>query len=148
MICGLPYLNNMNIQNLTNQEVEQLQMLLNKMNPQPVQHVWVDPVSKMIDDIIENFKFDKVQSVMEFLDWQWAGEGVPTIESLKETAKRLLRGAAEARLGDYKDTHWEQGIIYGTGGFQAMAWCNKDKTKIDALDLKFILADWDAGIED
>ena len=120
-------------------------MLLNKLNPQPT---WVNPVDKMIDDIIENFKFDKVQSVMEFLDWQWAGEGVPTIKSLKETAKHLLKGAVEARLGDYKDTHWEQGIIYGTGGFQAMAWCNKDKTKIDALDLKFILADWDAGIED
>ena len=138
----------MNIQNLTNQEVEQLQMLLNKMNPQPSQHVWVDPVSKMIDDIIENFKFDKVQSVMEFLDWQWAGEGVPTIESLKETAKRLLRDAAELRLNDYGNEHWEQGIICGTGGFEARAWCNKDKTKIDALDLKFILADWDAGIED
>jgi hypothetical protein len=138
----------MNIKNLNQQELEQLQMLLNKMNPQPTEHVWVNPVDKMIDDIIKNFDFDKVQSVMEFLDWQWAGEGVPTIKSLKETAKRLLKGAVEARLGPYKNEHWEQPIIHGTGGFEARAWCNKEKTKIEVLDLKFILADWDAEIED
>ena len=33
---------------------------------------------------------------------------------LKKEARRLLRGAADARLGGYKNTHWEQGIIHGT----------------------------------
>jgi hypothetical protein len=29
-----------------------------------------------------------------------------------------------------------------------MAFCNEDKTKVDALDLKFVLTEWDAEIED
>jgi hypothetical protein len=77
-----------------------------------------------------------------------SGVGIPTIDDLRKKAEHLLRGAAEARLGEYKDTHWEQGIINGTGGFQAMAFCNEDKTKIIGLDLKFVLAEWDESIEE
>lgn len=139
----------MNIENLNPEELKQLQVLLNKMNPMhptDVTHMF-DPVEKMIDDIMDEFNFARVQNVMDYLDWKWAGEYV-TVEMLKETARRLLRNAADFRLGDYKDTHWEQGVICATGGFQAMAWCNEDKTKVNALDLKFVLADWDAQIED
>jgi hypothetical protein len=137
----------MNIQNLNSEELKQLQSLLNKMNPQPTENVYLDPVNQMIDEIMDEFDFNRVQRTMDYLNWQWAGEGVPTIESLKKSAERLLRGAAEARLGQYKDTHWEQGIINSTGGFQAMAFCNEDKTKIIGLDLKFIISEWDAEIE-
>lgn len=138
----------MEINNLTTTELKQLQFLLNKMNPnQPTEKVYMDPVNKMIDDIMDEFNFARVQNVMDYLGWKWAGEYV-TVEMLKETARRLLREAADLRLGDYKDTHWEQGVICATGGFQAMAWCNEDKTKVDALDLKFVLADWDAQIRD
>ena len=138
----------MNIENLNPEELRTLQTLLNKINPpQPQPKVYFDPVNKMIDDIFDAFDFDKVQRTMDFLRWKWAGEYV-TIDMLKETAKRLLREAADARLGDYKDTHWEQSVICATGGFQAQAWCNEDKTKVDALDLKFVLVDWDAQIED
>jgi hypothetical protein len=139
----------MNIENLNPEELRTLQTLLNKMNPMhPTDVTYTfDPVNKMIDDIMDEFDFDKVQRTMDFLRWKWAGEYV-TVEMLKQTAKRLLREAADLRLGDYKDTHWEQGVICATGGFQAMAWCNEDKTKVDALDLKFVLVDWDAQIED
>ena len=138
----------MNIQNLNADELKQLQSLLNKMNPNPTEKVYLDPVNKMIDDIMDEFNFAKVQSAMHHLDWKWAGVGIPTIDDLRKEAERLLRGAAEARLGAYKNTHWEQGIINGTGGFQAMAFCNEDKTKIIGLDLKFVLAEWDESIED
>ena len=141
----------MNIQNLNQNELEQLQMLLNKMNSQPTKKVYLNPVNQMIDDIIDNFDFDKVQSVMDYLGWKWAGdEGLEyvTVAMLIKEARRLLRGAADARLGGYKNTHWEQGIIHGCGGFQAMAFCDEDKTKIVALDLKFILTEWDAKIEE
>jgi hypothetical protein len=138
----------MNIENLNPEELRTLQTLLNKINPpQPQPKVYFDPVNKMIDDIMDAFDFDKVQRTMDFLRWKWAGEYV-TIDMLKETSNRLLREAADARLGDYKDTHWEQSVICATGGFQAQAWCNEDKTKVDALDLKFVLVDWDAQIED
>lgn len=138
----------MNIQNLNSEELQQLQALLNKMNPaQPTKKVYFDPVNKMIDEIMEEFDFHKVQMAMEYVGWKWAGEHV-TIEMLKETAKRLLNTAAKIRLSDYKDSHWEQGIMSATGGFQATAFCNESKSKVDMLDLKFVLTEWDSQLKD
>ena len=134
----------MNIQNLNSEELKQLQSLLNKMNPSTKRF---DPVEKMIDGIMDSFEWKRVQDVMDYLDWKWRGEYV-TVEMLKKEAERLLRGAAESRLGQFKNEHWEQGIINGCGGFQAMAFCNEDKTEIIGLDLKFILTEWDESIED
>ena len=137
----------MKTENLNTQELETLRILLNKMAGVPTPKVYFEPINKMINDIMEEFDFDKVQNVMDYLDWKWAGKYV-TVDMLKETAERLLRDAAKARLGDYKDTHWEQGIICGTGGFQAMAFCNEDKTKIDGFDLKFVLTEWHAEVDE
>ena len=133
----------MNIQNLNKEELQQLQVLLNKMNPTQDK----DPVDKMIDDIIENFNFDRVQRTMDFLRWKWVGQYV-TVEMLLKEARRLLKGAAKSRLTDFKDEYWEMGVTNGTGGFQAKAYCNEAKTKIIALDLKFVLTEWDEQIED
>tara|TARA_R110000868_G_scaffold5645_7_gene33409 strand:- start:1822 stop:2241 length:420 start_codon:yes stop_codon:yes gene_type:complete len=139
----------MKLENLNPRELEQLQVLLNKMNPlTPVEKVYLDPVNKMIDDIIDAFDFDKVWTTMEYLGWRWGGQGVPTIKALVEEAKRLLAGAIKSRLTDFKDEYWEIGIINGTGGFQATAYCDESKTKIMGLDLKFVLAEWDEQIED
>jgi len=137
----------MNIQNLNQEELQQLQTLLNKMNPNQSIEKDIDPVDKMVDDIIDNFNFDKVQITMDYLGWKWVGERVTT-KMLVEEARRLLKGAAESRLGQFKNEHWEQGIIHGTGGFQAQAWCNEGKTKITGLDLKFVLTEWGEEIED
>ena len=136
----------MNIENLNTQELETLRTLLNKMAGEPQPQPYIDPVNKMIDEIMDEFNFAQVHNVMNYLNWKWVGEHV-TINMLREEAERLLHGAAETRLGKYKDAHWEQGIIHGCGGFQAMAWCNEDKTKIIGLDLKFVLAEWDADLE-
>ena len=136
----------MNIQNLNPQELEQLQTLLNKMK-------WIqvptelDPVEQMIEDIMDNFDFKEVQRVMDLLDWQWRGEYV-TVEMLRKQAERLLRGAMESRLGSFRHESHEVGIINGTGGLEAKAWCDETKTKIVALDLKFVLSSWDESIED
>ena len=43
----------------------------------------------------------------------------------------ILKRAADLRLGYLSDEHWELGIICGTGGLQAKAYCNEDKTKIE-----------------
>ena len=135
----------MNIQNLNPQELEQLQTLLSKMNPQP--QLEFNPVEQMIDGIMENFEWKRVQSTMDYLDWQWRGEYV-TVAMLKETAKRLLRGAMDSRLGDFKNESHEIGIVNGTGGLEAKAWCDETKSRIVALDLKFVLSSWDESIED
>lgn len=138
----------MNIQNLSEEEIKVLHALLGKAMEQPQPKIYFNPVNQMIDDIMDNFEFDKVQTAMEALDWQWAGKGVPSIKQLKETAVYLLKGAAESRLGDYLESHWEQGIINSTGGFQATAFCDEAKTKVVALDLKFVLADWDSEVKE
>ena len=133
----------MNIENLNTAELKQLQFLLNKMNPnQPTEKLYLDPVNKMIDEILDGFNFDRVQITMDYLNWKWVGERVTT-KMLVEEARRLLKNAAESRLGDYKDEYWEQGVTCASGGFQATAYCNESKTKITGLDLKFVLAEWD-----
>jgi hypothetical protein len=70
----------MNIQNLNPEELKQLQSLLNKMNPNPTEKVYLDPVNKMIDDIMDEFNFAKVQNVMDHLGWKWVGEYVPLLK--------------------------------------------------------------------
>jgi hypothetical protein len=136
----------MNIQNLNADELKQLQSLLNKMNPNPTEKVYLDPVNKMIDDIMDEFNFAKVQNVMDHLNWKWVGEYV-TIEMLRDEARRLLRGAAKSRLGDFKDEYWGIGISNSTGGFEAKAWCDESKEHITDLELKFVVDHWESSIE-
>ena len=138
----------MNIENLSEEEIKLLHALLGKAMEQPKPKVYFDPINQMIDDIMDNFEFDKVQTAMEALDWQWAGKGIPSIEQLRETAVYLLKSAAELRLDAYLDSYWEEGIINSTGGFQATAYCDENKTKIVRLDLRFILEEWDSEIKE
>jgi len=138
----------MNIKNLSEEEVKLLHALLGKVMEQPKPKIYFDPVNQMIDDIMDNFEFDKVQTAMEALDWQWAGKGIPSIDELKETAVYLLKSAAELRLDAYLNSHWEQGIISSTGGFQATAYCDENKTEIVRLDLRFILEEWDSEVKE
>ena len=138
----------MNLQNLNTEELEQLQTLLNKMIPsQHTKKIYFDPVNEMINNIMENMDWEKIQTTMDYLRWEWRGEYV-TVEMLKEEGERLLRGAAESRLGEYKETTHETPIMHGCGGFEARAWCNEDKTHITGLDLSFVLSSWNDGIEE
>ena len=133
----------MNIKNLNIDELKTLQELINKALEQPKE----DDLEYMIEDILNEFDFDKVERVMEVLDWKWRGE-TPTLYDLRETALRLLRGAAESRLGAFKDEHHHVAIISATGGFEAKAFCDENKTKITGLQLDFIVTSWDSSIED
>ncbi len=136
----------MNVENLTHEEIKTLHTLFGKLLEEPQQKVYLDPVNKYIDDIMDNFNFAQVRKAMEALNWKWAtSNGVPTMDELRDQAERLLRGAAKSRLGDFKRSHWELGIINGTGGFQATAFCDKTKTRITGLDLKFVVSEWDEG---
>ena len=139
----------MNVHNLDREEMESLYDLLGKMlNKNEVEK---EPLDKMIDEIMEEFDFDKVLTTMEALDWKWAsvsgGRLSPNMFELKSTAERLLRDAADARLGRYRGEHWEMPIICGTGGFEAKAWCDEYVNKITGLELAFIVSHWDTEIE-
>jgi hypothetical protein len=138
----------MNIQNLTQEEIKSLHEMLGKMLEEPNKKLSLDPVNDLVDDILESFDFNKVRKVMWHLDWKWssASDEIPTIEELKREAKRLLVGAADYRLTDLIHVHHQSPISYATGGLEAMAWCNEEKTKITDLKLQFVLADWDSSI--
>ena len=43
-----------------------------------------------IDDIMDNFDFHKVHRVMEFMNWQWSGEVVPSVSEMRKEARRLV----------------------------------------------------------
>jgi len=138
----------MNIENLTPEEVKTLQTLLNKISGTPVKQKLT--VEDMIDEIMGEFNFGKVQDAMFHLNWKWAGtmKGVPTIDELREGAQELLESAAKSRLGNYIDEYHELGIVCQTGGFKATAWCNEAKTEITGLRLEFIITDWDTFNEE
>jgi hypothetical protein len=133
----------MNLQNLSKDELLNLQDLINKALDQPKEK----DLEYMIKDILNEFDFDRVYEAMDALDWKWRGE-IPSLYDLRETAESLLRGAAESRLGRFKDTHHDIAIINACGGFEARAYCNEDKTKITGLDLAFVVTSWDSSIEE
>jgi hypothetical protein len=69
-----------------------------------------DQLRLVIDEIMKDFKFAKVQRVMETLNWRWLPLGrVPTVSDLRKTARELLTEAANG--GD--------GCCCETGGFSA-----------------------------
>ena len=63
-----------------------------------------------IQNIMEDFDFQKVHNVMEQLDWKWTSTkpGVPTIDEMKCEAKRLLIDACIEKT------------CIATGGFRAV----------------------------
>ena len=138
----------MNTKNLNTQELETLRILLNKMADEP-KTVVNDQTEAMIFNIIREFDFLKVQVVMEALKWVWisAENGIPTTLELRQQATKLLRSAIRCRLDEYKDEHWELGIHCSTGGFDATAYCNEDKTKIIGLKLQFVVEEWSEDID-
>jgi hypothetical protein len=137
----------MNIENLTQEEVVQLQRLLGKLNPTKQVEVKVDPLTIMVDDIIDEFNFEKVQKTMHALDWTWASiqMTVPSISELKNTARYLLINAYNMRQGEYKDTHPEVPVTCGTGGFTATALANEEGT-VDWLKLQFVVTEWESEL--
>jgi hypothetical protein len=140
----------MNTENLNTQELETLRTLLNKMASEPKTSK-IDQTEVMITNIISEFDFLKVQATMQALNWRWAYSShtsSPTTLELRQEASKLLRRAAELRLDEYKDEHWEMGIHCSTGGFDATAYCDEDKTKIIFLNLQFVVAEWNADLDD
>ena len=53
----------MNTENLNSIELETLRILLNKMAGVPTPKVYLDPVNKMIDEIMDEFDFNRIEAV-------------------------------------------------------------------------------------
>ena len=96
--------------------------------------------SKAINEIVENFNWERVQKTMTALNWTWAGEfgsSIPTTGALFRCAIDLLHHAydgAEKEKADYSA---------GTGGFYARAIIDEETKEIVELRLAFEVCNWD-----
>lgn len=61
-----------------------------------------------VDELLDDFDFDKVHDIMALLGWKWADVGLPAVEELKSVAKRLVVSVLSGRC-----------IEAATGGFRA-----------------------------
>jgi hypothetical protein len=96
-------------------------------------------VTKDIEDIVDEFDFETVKKVMDFLEWEWftADDGVPRIGELRKKARTLLGQVAFKVL---VSTEVEAESYISTGGFRASAYKFEDKVK---FRLTFELAEYD-----
>ena len=88
-------------------------------------------INSAVNEVMDLFDYERVHKVMEFLDWKWAGKGVPEIYDLRVESRRLLENVAN------KVIEGEKYYFSATGGFKAEAWKNDDDTL--GLRLNFIL---------
>ena len=91
-----------------------------------------------IQIIMNEFAWERVQTVMTALNWEWVGYGIPPLPQLKRTARYLLNEVAEDVLRSTKKKYI---AITSTGGFEAKAQKFKDTDKI-YLELKFVVTEW------
>lgn len=65
----------------------------------------------MIDEVMDNFDFEKVQKMMFAVGWQWGnsegGYSVPHVAELRQEARRMI-----------KNTFKEEVFALGSGGFE------------------------------
>ena len=102
----------------------------------PQENVYNDP-SEDIEDLLDCFDFEKVKTVMDFLNWQWAlYNGVPEIWDLRKHARNQLKTVAKEVLKEERGT-----FFTSCGGFNASARVYEDCPKI-YLELEFVITDW------
>ena len=89
---------------------------------------------KEIEDILDEFDFDKVAKVMEALNWTWRFEPEPpTRGELRRQARDLLQRVY--KMPELAETST------GTGGFEASRHMYVGDTK-KYLAIKFIVSEW------
>jgi hypothetical protein len=95
---------------------------------------------KAINNIIDNFNWDRVQKTMEYLNWRWYSscEGeVPTIGPLLRQSIDLLHRAYDLCEINKDITR------VGTGGLFALAFWDDENNKVYHLELYFALTSWE-----
>lgn len=98
-----------------------------------------EQIEKDIQEIMDEFDWEKVHKTMLYLDWKWFGKGVPSVELLKNRARSLLEYSIDAILTSGKKKYK---MCTSTGGFEATARKYKDEDKI-YMELKFVLVNWE-----
>lgn len=86
----------------------------------------------IIDDVMDNFDFNKVADTMEFLKWEWHDVGIPDVRDLKKCVRGLCREVLQKL-----DTNKE--MYVGTGGFMVRGRVFDNKKYIE---VSFDVATW------
>lgn len=88
-------------------------------------------MDKSVEEIIEQFDFEKVRKAMVALNWCWYGDtNPPSIGELVLSAQKLLNEVLEEDL-----------CALSTGGFLA-------ENRNGLLSLLFVLEEWDVDMEE
>jgi len=92
---------------------------------------------ELIQEVMQNFNFERVARVMQWLDWKWAvGNKVPSEQELKSFVEKACEISYDNCLEYSTIGH------YVTGGFDIRAIMEDDSTI--SLSVKFVLTEWDA----
>jgi hypothetical protein len=85
---------------------------------------------EILDEILDEFDFEKVHKVMVALNWTWhSNDGVPSIGDLRRAARELLNDLVR---GEFR--------CVGTKGFYAYM-------ENGLIGLRFQVTDWEVEIE-
>ena len=90
---------------------------------------------RLVDEIMDDFDYEKVQKVMEYLNWKWypIDGQIPSVTDLKKKSRELLYDVIEHSL-KYRST-----CLISAGGFNVEAVWDDEEFKLDEVNLKFIL---------
>jgi hypothetical protein len=116
-------------------EREQSPIVKNRRSPEFIKQ-------KMIDDIIDNFDFEKCHLVMTKLKWSWI-RGIPTVDDLKRAAIERMEQAIKGALDKNDILPLNSYYFSSSGGLKATAWRNR-YGHLEAINLEFVLAEWDS----
>ena len=88
-------------------------------------------------EVLDNFDFEQAHKVMEFMNWEWYGKGIPTVKEIKEHCKELIIGAIQARVEDRETGEYIPFHCY-SGGYRATFSSKGADNKECSILLEFI----------
>ncbi len=95
---------------------------------------------KMINDVMDNFDFERCHLAMKALDWCWVGVGVPTVEMLQDSALDRIFSAIKGLSSSNGKLPKNSQYFSQSGGLKATAWRNK-RGVVESIRLEFILSE-------
>jgi hypothetical protein len=98
---------------------------------------------KMIDEIIQEFNFERCYLAMNTLNWEWFSTGVPTVEMLKDAAIDRLHSAMEGVKDKENKLSANEHYSASSGGLKGTAWKNR-YGHVTGIKLEFVLEEWDS----
>lgn len=100
---------------------------------------------ELVQFVLAHFDFDKVQKVMQALNWKWVSSKtsnqIPTVSETVLLAKNYLEMAYDGLVNSRTDRHY-----CGSGGFKAIATRYADGEIV--LELDFVVTEFNWSSQD